>query len=66
MERIREIVGAYLMREQRTKKELAESLGITSRSLHEKLSGNVEFRLSEALNLADIVGCTVDDFREED
>lgn len=64
MEAIKERVGAYLMRERKTKSELSQELGMSTRTLHDKLVGNVEFRLSEAIKLADILGCKVDDFRK--
>ena len=63
MESIRERVGAYLERTGETKSELANKLGMSRVSLHSKLIGHTEFRLSEAERLAEILGCSVDDLR---
>lgn len=63
MDSIRERVGAFIERTGMTKAELANQLGMSRVSLHSKLSGQTEFRLSEAERLAEILGCTVDDLR---
>ena len=63
MDSIRERVGAFIERTGMTKAELASQLGMSRVSLHSKLSGQTEFRLSEAERLAEILGCSVDDLR---
>ena len=63
MDSIRERVGAFIERTGMTKAELANQLGMSRVSLHSKLSGQTEFRLSEAERLAEILGCSVDDLR---
>lgn len=63
LDSIKERVGAYIERTGATKGEIAEQLGMTRVTLHSKLSGQTEFRLSEAERLANILGCTVDDLR---
>ena len=63
MDSIRERVGAYTERTGTTKAELADSLGMSRVTLHNKLNGLSEFSLSEAVQLAKILGCTVDDLR---
>lgn len=63
MDSIKERVGAYLAREGKTKAELAKELGMSRVTLHSKLNGECEFWLSEARELARILGCTVDDLR---
>lgn len=63
MDSIRERVGAFTERTGTTKQELAEKLGMSRVTLHNKLMGNSEFSLSEAQKLAGILGCTVDDLR---
>ena len=63
MESIKERVGAYIERTGTTKSELAQKLGMSRVTLHSKLTGQTEFRLSEAERLAHILGCSVDDLR---
>lgn len=63
MDSIKERVGAYLERTGTTKAELAQSLGMSRVTLHSKLVGQSEFRLSEAEQLANVLGCSVDDLR---
>lgn len=63
MDSIKERVGAYIERTGTTKGELASQLGMSRVSLHSKLTGQTEFRLSEAERLADILGCSVDELR---
>ena len=61
---IRERVGAFIARENVTKKSLADKLGCTDVSLYNKLNGITQFTLEEAFVLADTIGCSVDDFRK--
>ena len=63
MDSIKERVGAYIERTGTTKSELAKKLGMSRVSLHSKLVGQTEFRLSEAERLAAILGCSVDELR---
>lgn len=63
MDSIRERVGAYLARTGKTKGELAEELGMSRVTLHSKLNGVYDFKLSEAQALASLMGCSVDDLR---
>lgn len=63
MDSIKERVGAYIERTGTTKTELAKQLGMSRVTLHSKLVGRSEFRLSEAERLATIIGCSVDELR---
>lgn len=63
MESIRERVGAYIERTGMTKGELAERLGMSRVTLHSKLMGQTEFRFGEAQELAEILGCSIDELR---
>lgn len=63
VESIRERVGAYIERTGMTKGELAERLGMSRVTLHSKLMGQTEFRFSEAQELAEILGCSIDELR---
>ncbi len=59
MDSIKERVGAHLLREGKTKKELANEMGMSTVTLHSKLNGNTEFSMSEAIRLSKILGCTL-------
>lgn len=61
---IRERVGAYLARDGVTRKSIADRLGCTPETLKNKLDGITQFTLDEAFELADIIGCSADDFRK--
>lgn len=64
MDSIKERVGAYLEREGKTKKWLADELDMTTVTLGSKLNGDTEFSFSQAIRLSDILGCTVSELRE--
>lgn len=59
MDSIKERVGAYLVREGKTKGELASELGMSTATLHSKLNGLTDFSLQQAIRLSKILGCTV-------
>ena len=63
MDSIKERVGAYLEREGATKKGIAAQLGMSTVALNSKLKGETEFSFSEAIQLSEILGCTVNDLR---
>lgn len=63
MDSIKERVGAYLEREGKTKKWLADELGVTTVTLYSKLNGETEFTFSQAIRLSEVLGCTVNDLR---
>ena len=60
---IRERVGAYITRERVTKQSIADLLGVSLNTLNSKLDGNSSFTLEQAFELADLMGCNVDDLR---
>jgi len=64
MDSIKERVGAYLEREGKTKKWLADELDMSTVTLGSKMSGETEFSFSQAIRLSEILGCTVNDLRE--
>jgi len=61
---IAERVNDYCKRTGTTRDELARQLGFSRQTLRAKLNGDIDFRVSEAIALADIIGCEVDDFRQ--
>ena len=63
MDSIKERVGAFMEREGKTKKWLADELGITTVTLGSKLNGETEFSFSQAIRLSEILGCTVNELR---
>ena len=56
-------VKDYLARTGCTREELASHLGMSRQTLRKKMSGQIDFKLSEAIELANILDCTVNDFR---
>lgn len=63
MDSIKERVGAYLEREGKTKKGLADELDMSTVTLNSKLNGETEFSFSQAIRLSEILGCTVSELR---
>ncbi len=63
MDSIKERVGAYLEREGKTKKWLADELDMSTVTLNSKLNGETEFSFSQAIRLSDVLGCTVSELR---
>lgn len=63
MDSIKERVGAYLEREGKTKKWLADELDMSTVTLNSKLNGETEFSFSQAIRLSDVLGCTVGELR---
>ena len=54
-------VSNYLKENHDTMQGLADKLGMSRVSLRKKMDGKPEFKLTEALDLAEILGCTVYD-----
>lgn len=57
-------VGAYVERSGTTKTHIAHDMGISRSTLRRKIHSG-DFTLSEAYDLADIIGCNVSDFYRE-
>lgn len=62
--RVFEKVSQWLDKPGHTRAEICERLGISNQTLASKLSGESEFKLSEAAKLAQLIGCKVSDFVE--
>lgn len=58
---IDEAIAAYLRRTGKTQAELAEELGMSENTLSWKRRGIREFKLSEAMKIADITGVSLDE-----
>lgn len=54
-------VSEYLRKNNETMESLAKQLGMSRVSLRKKMDGKPEFKLSEGIKLAEILGCTVYD-----
>lgn len=54
-------VGAWLLEPGRTKQELAGELGFTVQTLNNRLDGSREWSWKEIIQLARILGCTVEE-----
>ena len=63
MTTIKQRVEDYCDRTGATRKQIAEQLGFSRQTFRAKLDGMVEFKVTEAMQLAEILGCSVDDFR---
>lgn len=63
MEKIAEKVGAWLLTSGNTKQLLADKLGISVGTLNNRLSGEFEWSWNEVCTLAEIIGCSLSDFR---
>ena len=65
MDLLKDRVTLYLSHTGTTREELARQLGMSTVSLRSKLNGSTEFSLSEAERLSGILGCTVDELKQE-
>ena len=61
MLKITELVNEYAARTGTTRQELADRLGMSRVSLYMRLKGSIEFSLSQAVKLAEILGCDLTD-----
>lgn len=64
MDKINEKVGAWLQMPGNTKEKMADELGITRGSLLNKLQGRSPWQWLEVCAIAQLVGCTPNDFLE--
>mgnify|MGYP001462564875 FL=1 len=62
------IVNLYIKRKERKllQKDVAQKIGIHPQSYHLKESGKREFTLSEAIKLAEIFECSLDELFRKD
>jgi len=58
---IRERVALYVARTKRDRQSIAEEMGMPVSTFYTKLNGPSEFSFSEGKQLAEIIGCTVDE-----
>ncbi len=58
-------VGAWLLKPGNSKSGLAASLGITTKSLRNKLNGEQPWLWCEVCKIAEIIGCSLDDLSDE-
>ena len=61
MNRINEKVGAWLLEKGHTRTSLAASLGITTVTLDNKLTGETDWSWTQAKKLAGILDCSLDE-----
>ena len=61
MESIQENVERYVRDHGTTKDALIKGMGISRSSFYDKLSGKRPWMLGEVIDLAEIMGCTVND-----
>lgn len=65
MNLLKDRVAVYCNHSGDTREGIARKLGISTTSLRSKLNGETEFKLSEAEQLARILGCSVGDLKSE-
>ena len=63
MDYISQRVGAYVGATGTTRAELAAQLGMSTVTLHSRLTKKTDWKLSEAEALARILGCSIEDLR---
>lgn len=63
MNKFSEKVGAWLLGEGNTKQLLAKKLDMSVGTLNNRLSGEIEWSWKEVCDLADVLGCSLSDFR---
>lgn len=56
-----ELLNQCILASGKTKKELANIMGMSSSSLYRKCSGKVTFRFSEFMLLCDLIHATIDE-----
>lgn len=59
--RINEKLGAWLLADEHTKAVLAKLLGISRPTLNSRLSGNSKWTWDEAVLIAELTGCTLNE-----
>lgn len=65
LELLKDRVAIYCLRTGDTRERIAKQLGMSAVTLRSKLNGETEFRLSEAEELAKILGCSIDELKKE-
>ena len=60
-DRINEKVGAWLIKDGNTRELLAQKIGISRPTLQNRLNGTSGWTWNEAVKIADITGCTLND-----
>lgn len=65
LELLKDRVAIHCLRTGDTRENIARKLGMSAVTLRSKLNGETEFRLSEAEDLAKILGCSVDELKKE-
>lgn len=64
MTNINQKIGVWLLDTSNTKSDLAEALGMTTRTLKNRINGDYEWTWPEVCKLADILGCTLQELRD--
>ncbi len=63
MNRINELVGAWLLKKENSKEQLAEAAGISVPALNDRLGGASQWKWDEVCRIADFFDRPVSDFR---
>lgn len=65
MDSIRTHIDLYVEQQNTTKDAIAKAIGISRSSLYDKMSGKRPWMLSEVIDLAAFMGCSVEDLLSE-
>ena len=61
--RINEIVGAFLLKKEHTKEQLADAAGISVPALNDRLNGESLWKWDEVCRISDFLDRPISDFR---
>ncbi len=65
LERTAALVSKYLADNGVKKQHLAAQIGLSLRSFNNRLNGFTKFTFNESIRLAEIIGCSLDDFTDK-
>lgn len=63
MDRINELVGAWLLKKENSKEQLADAAGISVPALNDRLGGESLWKWDEVCRIADFFDRPISDFR---
>ena len=58
---INEKLGAWLLKEGRTREKLADEIGLSRQTLSERLNGNIKWRWDEVIEISRITNTSLDE-----
>lgn len=64
MASITERIGGYMLANNVGKHEFARMLGLDPRQFNKRLSGEIDWRLTEVGKIAELIGCSLDELTD--